>query len=285
MRLFSNIKLLFIILLLATSVTTKAHEDHNETFSPEGYFWTWNPSLIADETYTWNLEVWDDGNKINDGKIDITILKDLSDENLLNYFEINDNQTFDVYTNAFFDISYDEDIEYYSEVYAAKYLIAPIMFHHENGTIYNLLNSSLTFDDLYVGLINETIDLTCIQGCHTELDNPFSTKYVDSYLEDELFVVEGGFVVNNFTGSELYGYDTGEFRAEYTLEGILESWYWESDDSLEKLVISRDSLSSKDKFMLTYFVGIPILLFGVAMVYAIRVIIPNLTRTKVKSID
>lgn len=265
-----------LLLFLGSLFPVSAHESHNEYLSSDGYYWTWDAGINAGDSHTWFLQMWDDGEVYLEGDIDITVKQSLRDYNLLSFFDREDNSiTFERYTNAYFDIKFDDVIAYYSTVYHAKYFYAPIFFQHENGSQYNLLDSSMTQDNLYLGLINETIDLTCLQGCHTEDNNPFSTTKVWNYMEGDNYIIEGEFMVNEFLGSELYGYDGGTFMASYTLDGILQEWNWISGDGLEKLEITKYSLSNKQKSILIYYVGVPLILFSLLLVYIIKFYLPS----------
>ncbi len=267
---------LLLVAILILIVPVNAHEDHNEIFTPDGYFWTWDSSLETNDAFTWSLQIWDYGVIINEGKIDIEVIDNIAQSNLLEYFSIDDNITFNEYTNRLFDIEFSEDISYYSTVYFAKHMIAPVIFYQENGDRNNLLSTTPSEEFVYIGLINETIDLTCIQGCHTEDLIPFSTNWTNSYMNDDMYIIEGVFNVNDFPGSDLYGYDTGTFKAVYYMNGVLDNWLWESSDGLEKLIITKNDISSRDIQMIYYFIGIPMIVIGIAVIYIVKVVLPKI---------
>lgn len=268
-------KIVGFLLLLTLIVPCYGHENHNEIFSPDENTWTWDTSLSVGKSFTWDLEVWDYGSMINKGQINIIVNSQLSQVNLLDYFD-NNKTTFNEYSNNFFDISFSEDIRYYSSVYFAKHFLAPVIFANSTGVITNILEDSSYGETLYIGLINETIDLTCIQGCHIESTSPFSTNDAHSYISQNEYVIEGNFSLNDFPSAYLYGYEGGYFKAIYSLEGVLEKWVWESSDSLEKVLISKTSISNTQWRLVFYFIGIPVFLLIIAIFYAKRRLLPKI---------
>ena len=116
-----------LIIILGSLLTVSGHEENNEEWSADGYYWSWDTAFDRGDSNTWSMEVWDDGKVYLEGDIDITVKQSLRELNLLDYYKLEDkNITFETYTNQFFDISFDDKINYYSTVYFAKYFYAPI---------------------------------------------------------------------------------------------------------------------------------------------------------------
>lgn len=61
----------------------------------------------------------------------------------------------------------------------------------------------------------------------------------------------------------------------WSADGILQEWKWVSGDGLEKLEITKNSLSNKQKSILIYYVGAPLILFSLLMVYILKFYLPS----------
>lgn len=234
---------------------TSAHEEQNIQYPSDEYLWTYSKDIGHNEVFEWDFSAEAVGYQDRKGIIRIEVLEHLYEVNLLEFLEQNstavlENDTLEIYqqqVNQLFDMQFDDNIAYFDEVYPVDYFIVPIMFKSSDNDIINMFRTNFNRNQFFMSLVNDTIDNSCIQGCHQEEVSPFESTSSTHRYQDNQLIIEGTFRVRDFPGSITYNYDGGDFIARYDVEkGILVSWNWQSDDGTSILDIELRDFTQQE---------------------------------------
>lgn len=263
-----------LIVLLLLPGLVSGHEEQNIQYPSDDYLWTFSKEIGHNEVFEWDFFAEAVGYEDREGIIRIEALEHLYAINLLEFLDTNssdisDNDTLDNYekrVNQLFDINFDDNIAYFSDVYPVDYFIVPIMFKSQNTELVNLFETQFNRNQFYISLVNDTIDNSCIQGCHKEDVTPFETISSSHKYDDNQLIIDGQFRVRDFPGSVAYNYDQGIFEAKYDIEkGVLVSWYWESDDGTDSLEITLRRFTQQEVVMIVIIGSMFLIVIGIAI--------------------